>query len=63
METGSEQEALGQQIAARMRDLGITTILRGFEGNVPGQIKVSSLQYFSGDFPGCLLRMLEEPEV
>eukprot|EP00039_Didymoeca_costata_P009204 m.121502 g.121502 ORF g.121502 m.121502 type:complete len:868 (-) comp14399_c0_seq4:356-2959(-) len=33
------QEKLGQQIATRMRSLGINTILRGFEGNVPLQLK------------------------
>jgi alpha-N-acetylglucosaminidase len=30
-----QQEALGKAIASRMRLLGVTTILRGFEGNVP----------------------------
>eukprot|EP00041_Stephanoeca_diplocostata_P021284 m.492801 g.492801 ORF g.492801 m.492801 type:complete len:897 (+) comp21786_c0_seq2:46-2736(+) len=33
------QAALGREQATRMRELGITTILRGFEGNVPGQLK------------------------
>lgn len=33
------QAELGKKQAARMRELGITTILRGFEGNVPGQLK------------------------
>jgi alpha-N-acetylglucosaminidase len=30
-----QQESLGKIIAARMRLLGVTTILRGFEGNLP----------------------------
>eukprot|EP00040_Diaphanoeca_grandis_P012322 m.62506 g.62506 ORF g.62506 m.62506 type:complete len:871 (+) comp23167_c0_seq2:160-2772(+) len=34
-----QQAALGVNQALRMRELGIVTILRGFEGNVPGQIK------------------------
>ena len=34
-----QQAALGKQQANRMRELGITTILRGFENNVPGQLK------------------------
>ena len=34
-----QQEALGQKCATRMRALGVTTILRGFEGNVPGGYK------------------------
>ena len=34
------QAALGKQQAQRMRALGITTILRGFEGNVPGGLKL-----------------------
>jgi hypothetical protein len=34
------QATLGKQQAQRMRALGITTILRGFEGNVPGGLKL-----------------------
>ena len=34
-----QQAELGRQQAQRMRELGITTILRGFEVNVPGQLK------------------------
>ena len=33
------QAELGRRQAARMRELGITTILRGFEVNVPGQLQ------------------------
>lgn len=33
-----QQAQLGKQIMARMADLGVTAILRGFEGNVPLQM-------------------------
>jgi hypothetical protein len=35
-----QQRTLGKWQATRMRELGITTILRGFEGNVPAQVPV-----------------------
>jgi hypothetical protein len=35
----AQQAALGRRQAQMMRALGITTILRGFENNVPGQLK------------------------
>ena len=34
-----QQASLGRTQAAYMRELGMTTILRGFENNVPGQLK------------------------